>query len=135
MCSSTADQAARCFEASISVVTTKIGGISSGAAHPDPASDVRTFCLYDHGHERGSSPVVCFTLSRAGELSIPWTFQAMGDMSEQLEKFVRGIGGRGERGGKKKEVRKNRNARWVWLIYAVGERHAVLTERRGGSRV
>jgi len=39
MCSSTADQAARCFEASISVVTTKIGGISSGAAHPDPASD------------------------------------------------------------------------------------------------
>jgi len=34
-----------------------------------------------------------------------------------------------------KELRKNRNARWVWLIYAVGEGHFVLTERRGDSRV
>ena len=34
---STADQAACCFEASISVVTTKTGGTS--AVHPNPASD------------------------------------------------------------------------------------------------
>lgn len=39
ICSSTAAQAARCFEASISVVTTKIGGISSGAERPDPAAN------------------------------------------------------------------------------------------------
>lgn len=31
----------------------------------------------------GSSPVVCFTLSKVGELSIPWTFHAMGDMAGQ----------------------------------------------------
>ena len=34
MCLSTAAQAARCFEASISVVTTKTGGMSSGAGVP-----------------------------------------------------------------------------------------------------
>jgi len=42
-------------------------------------------CPYDQGHERGSSPWVCFTLSRAGELLIPWTFQAMGAMSEHAQ--------------------------------------------------
>lgn len=40
---------------------------------------------------------------------------------------------RGEEGGE--EMREGADARWVWLIYTVRERHLVPTERMGDSRV
>jgi hypothetical protein len=75
MCLSTAAQAARCFEASISVVTTNLGGISSGAGSPDPAGQ---YSCCDQEGRRESLPGVCFTLSKTGELLSPWGIKATG---------------------------------------------------------
>lgn len=95
MCLSTAAQAACCFEASISEVTTSTGGISSGAVHPDPESEGQCPWRCDQENGHGFSQGVCFTPSEAGEL-----LTATGVMFSQLE----GCAGDGRRwGGGRKE--------------------------------